>query len=182
MFFLPSEVPCKPQITNSCEESEEFATCASNFPAGSTRQRLVGQRFVDSIRFLCATDASTGEQSCHHPWLPVRRQRRKNPWASSQNARMRASLVVFAMQRQTSQDPSRNSDTSAALGRGWICLLVPHVVETRVDVNRSHASTHAYIVHTHARPRRRRKKSLMRERKREKRFLLSCCCCCNTTI
>jgi hypothetical protein len=23
----------------------------------------VGQRFVDSIRFLCATDASTGEQS-----------------------------------------------------------------------------------------------------------------------
>lgn len=97
---------------------------------------------------------------------------------------MRASLVVFAMQRQTSQDPSRNSDTSAALGRGWICLLVPRVVETRVDVNRSHASTHAYIVHTHARPRRRRKKSLMRERKREKRFLLSCCCCCwcNTTI
>lgn len=44
-------------------QSEEFAKCASNFPAGSTRQRLVGQRFVDSIRFLCATDASTGEQS-----------------------------------------------------------------------------------------------------------------------
>jgi hypothetical protein len=44
-------------------QSEEFVTCASNFPAGSTRQRLVGQRLVDSIRFLCATDASTGEQS-----------------------------------------------------------------------------------------------------------------------
>jgi len=44
-------------------QSEEFAICASNFSAGSTRQRLVGQRFVDSNRFLCATDASTGEQS-----------------------------------------------------------------------------------------------------------------------